>query len=159
MSANAGPALLTRLRWWHLDEVLAIERAVFARRPWTSEQFFAELAGVPGTRHYVAAGTPDGVVIGYAGLAATDDAADVMTLAVAPEHQGTGVGRAMLENLLEDAARRGVHEVFLEVDADDDAAIGLYESFGFRSIAWRRDYCAPGVDGLVMRRRGQWPSS
>jgi [ribosomal protein S18]-alanine N-acetyltransferase len=159
MSRSTAPALLTRLRWWHLGEVLSIERLVFEQQPWTAEAFFSELAGVPDTRHYVAATTPEGVVLGYAGLALADDTADVMTVAVAPERQGRGVGRALLVELLGQAARRGVHEVFLEARSDNEPALGLYESLVFEPISRRRDYYAPGVDGLVMRRRGQWEAS
>lgn len=159
VNGSETPALLARLRWWHIDEVLAIEQSVFGQQPWSVEQLFAELAGVPDTRHYVVATTPGGVVLGYAGLAVSSGTAEVMTLAVAPERQGRGVGRAMLSALLDQAARRRVHEVFLEARVDNEAALGLYESLGFAAISRRRDYYAPKVDGLVMRRRGQWEAS
>lgn len=141
------------MRWWHLEAVLAIERQVFIRAAWTPEQLWSELAGVPRTRYYVVATDEDGVVVGYAGSAVRGDTADVMTVAVAPSEQGRGTGRALVRDLLANAARRGVHEVFLEVRTANEAAIALYGSLGFNRLSRRRDYYGSGIDGLVMRRR------
>lgn len=140
------------MRWWQIDAALAIERALFDRSAWTVEQLFSELAGVPTTRHYVVA-TQGEEVVGYAGLALADDTADVMTVAVAPWAQRRGTGRALMGDLLAVGARRGVHEVFLEVRAGNDPALALYRSLGFEHLARRRDYYGRGADGIVMRRR------
>lgn len=141
------------MRWWHVDAVLAIERAVFAPAAWTPEQLVAELAGVPDRRHYVVAVDVDGAVLGYAGMSLVGDTADVMTVAVAEQARGHGAGRALVRTLLATAAERSVHEVFLEVGVDNAAAIGLYSGLGFDRLSRRRDYYGPGVDALVMRRR------
>ncbi|MFC7765894.1 GNAT family N-acetyltransferase [Leucobacter soli] len=54
--------------------------------------------------------------------------------------------------LLDEAARRGVHEVFLEVRADNPVARGLYASLGFDEIGVRPRYYQPDdVDAVVMR--------
>jgi ribosomal-protein-alanine N-acetyltransferase len=146
-------ATLRRLRWWDLDEVLALETALFPDDPWSAVAFWAELAR-PETRHYVVA--EDGPrIVGYAGLMAVGPDADVQTVAVAPGAQGGGVGRLLLDDLLREAAARGCHDVLLEVRADNAAALRLYERAGFERIGLRRGYYAPaGVDAIVMRLRG-----
>lgn len=141
------------MRWWHVEAVLAIERAVFGSTAWTPEQLVAELAGVPERRHYVVATDADDVVLGYAGLALSGDTADVMTVAVAERARGRGSGRALVRDLLATASQRGVHEVFLEVGVDNAPAIGLYSGLGFDRLSRRRDYYGPGIDALLMRRR------
>lgn len=140
------------MRWWQIESVLAIERSVFDDSAWTPEQLWSELAGVPDRRHYVVAMQSDAVV-GYAGLSFSGEAADVMTVAVAPSAQRQGVGRALMHDLLASGARLGVGEVFLEVRAGNDAATALYRALGFTDVARRRDYYGPGSDGVVMRRR------
>ena len=45
---------LTRLRWWHLAEVLVLERSLFGDDPWTAYHFWSELGQVQ-TRHYLVA--------------------------------------------------------------------------------------------------------
>jgi ribosomal-protein-alanine N-acetyltransferase len=143
---------LRRMRWWDVPAALAIERALFPD-PWTEATFWSELAGVPETRHYVVAESADELV-GYAGLFATRHTADVQTVAVAQDRQGVGLGATLLTALLDEAQRRRVDEMLLEVRADNEAAMRLYERFGFERVAVRRGYYQPGpVDAVVMRRR------
>ena len=142
---------LTRMRWWHLPQVLAIEQRVFDGDHWSDRTFWSELGHVD-TRHYLVA--LDGLdVCGYAGLCDYPDEAFVQTLGVAPSAQRQGLGARLLQALLEEAARRRHSTVLLEVRADNAPAIGLYERFGFRRTGIRRGYYQPsGTDALVMTR-------
>src|SRR5438067_10961399 len=119
-----------------------------------------ELAGEPG-RYYLVA-EDEGVIAGYAGLLALGAGqADVLTVGVAQERWGEGIGAALLENLLAEAGRRGCTEVFLEVRVDNDRAQRLYRRHGFAGVGLRRGYYEPsGAEALVMRRRlGAAPSA
>jgi ribosomal-protein-alanine N-acetyltransferase len=92
-------------------------------------------------------------VVGYAGLLEAGGQGDVVTLAVAIDHWGHGVGSALLDALLAEARRRGCGEVFLEVRTDNLRAQELYRRYGFSQIGIRRGYYQPsGADALVMRR-------
>jgi [ribosomal protein S18]-alanine N-acetyltransferase len=143
---------LRPMRWWDVPAALELERALFPDA-WSESTFWSELAGVPDTRWYVVAERA-GRVVGYAGLFATRHTADVQTVAVAPHAQGGGLGGVLLRALLDEAGRREIGEVLLEVRADNEAAQRLYAAHGFRQIAVRRGYYQPGgVDAVVMRRR------
>lgn len=139
---------LRRMRWWDVPEAVAIEADVLAYDPWTAEQFWSELAGAG--KWYVVAADGDEVV-GFVGLAMAGGDADVQTLAVRRDRHGTGVGARLLAALLDEAARRRCTRVFLEVRADNDAAMVLYERNGFERIDIRRGYYADGSDAIVMR--------
>ncbi|NHC14949.1 ribosomal protein S18-alanine N-acetyltransferase [Motilibacter sp. E257] len=140
------------MRWWDVEPALALERVLFPDDPWSAELFWSELAGWPETRHYVVA-VRGGALVGYAGLSAPAGDADVQTLAVAPDAQGRGVGRTLLDALLAEAARRGAPAVFLEVRTDNDPALRLYASRGFERISVRRGYYDGGrVDAAVLRK-------
>lgn len=142
------------MRWWDIPAALAIERDVFPDA-WSEETFWAELAGVPETRHYVVA-QREGQVAGYAGLFVGGDQADVQTVAVAAAAQGSGLGDLLLSELLAEADRRRCRHVLLEVRADNLAAQRLYERHGFHQISLRRGYYQPGgIDALVLRRRSR----
>jgi [ribosomal protein S18]-alanine N-acetyltransferase len=145
---------LRPMRWWDIEPVHAIDREAFGSTAWSAESFWAELAR-PQTRWYtVAERADDSRVTGYAGLMVNGSEADVQTLAVAPSAQGTGVGRVLLDALVEAATARGATSMILEVRADNDRAIGLYRGCGFEQIAVRRRYYQPeDVDALIMRRR------
>ena len=143
---------VARMRWWHVRELLPLERALFAEQPWTERTFWSEL-GQLATRHYVVA--LDGEeLVGYAGLCDYPDEAWVQTMAVAPTAQGAGVGAALLQDLLDEADRRGQRTVALEVRADNEPAQRLYARHGFARTGVRRGYYQPsGTDALVLTRR------
>lgn len=139
---------LRPLRWWDIEPIVVLERALFGRTAWSAAQFWGELAA-PGRGYLVA--ERDGSIVGYAGIAVLAPDADVQTVAVAESARGTGLGRRLLHALLDRARAEGARRVLLEVAADNAAARGLYHSMGFDEIARRRDYYGPGADALVMR--------
>ena len=136
-----------------LDQVLELERAVFGAEAWTRQMLASELKQQPASRYYLVADDA-GRVAGYAGLLGAGWQGDVLTLAVATDRWGTGIGSALLEALLDEAARRGCTEVFLEVRADNARAQRLYRRHQFTEIGIRRGYYQPsGADAVVMKRR------
>lgn len=152
--APAQPRLRA-MRWWDIEPVMALERRLFPEDAWSEGIFWSELAQAGGprrNRHYVVA-EAEGTLAGYAGLAAAGESGDVQTIAVAPGHQGTGLGSRLLTDLLTAATGFGCREVFLEVRVDNERAQRLYTRFGFQPMGIRRGYYQPGNhDALVMRR-------
>ncbi|WP_344863237.1 ribosomal protein S18-alanine N-acetyltransferase [Planomonospora alba] len=134
-----------------LPEVMELERATFPADAWSEGMLRGELADQPRTRHYVVA-VADGRIVGYAGLAAAGDQADVQTIAVAAGRRRAGIGGAMLSELLAEARRRGARSVFLEVRADNPDAQAVYDRFGFERIGLRRAYYADGIDAIIMKK-------
>ncbi|MCG5217187.1 ribosomal protein S18-alanine N-acetyltransferase [Streptosporangium sp. KLBMP 9127] len=132
--------------------VLVVERATFPADAWSEGMLRGELADQPRTRHYVVA-LVAGEIVGYAGLAAAADQADVQTIAVVAEHQGAGIGGLLLNELLAEASRRGAGSVFLEVRADNPQARGVYDHFGFEKVGIRARYYEDGTDAIMMMRK------
>lgn len=151
-TGEVGGVRLRQMTERDLPEVMAIEQATFPLDAWSEGMMRGELADQPRTRHYVVA-VVGGTIVGYAGVAAAGDQADVQTIAVSQAHRGTGIGAAMLTELLAEARRRGAREIFLEVREDNPVARGLYERFGFESIGTRRRYYDDGTDAIMMRRK------
>jgi ribosomal-protein-alanine N-acetyltransferase len=138
-----------------LPAVLELEHSLFPEDAWSEGMFRDELDQRPAARYYVLAEEEPGGLIGYAGLAAMAGTADVQTIGVRHGHWGHGVGTALLNALLAEAAERGCTEVFLEVRADNARAKKLYRRFGFEEVGVRRRYYQPsGVDAIVMCRTG-----
>jgi ribosomal-protein-alanine N-acetyltransferase len=140
------------MRWWDVEAVIELERALFTQDPWSPELLWSELAHVPSTRWY-AVHEDDVGIDGYVGLNAVPPEGDVQTIAVAPRSQGTGLGRRLLDELTVEARRRGCTQLFLEVRVDNEPALALYDSAGFERQGRRRDYYGPGADALVLRKR------
>ncbi|MEU6425730.1 ribosomal protein S18-alanine N-acetyltransferase [Microbispora sp. NPDC046973] len=141
--------VLRRMTREDLPVVMEIERTTFPADAWSEAMMRGELADQPRTRHYVVAEVGDRVV-GYAGLAAAGDQADVQTIAVLADHRRAGIGTALMDELLTEAARRGAASVFLEVRADNPPAQAMYERFGFRRLGLRRRYYDDGTDAITM---------
>jgi ribosomal-protein-alanine N-acetyltransferase len=80
--------------------------------------------------------------------------AEVLTLAVTPERRRQGLGRSLLTAAQTLARSRGIEALFLEVAADNAAAVALYKGAGFEQVGRRRGYYAGpdgAVDALVLR--------
>jgi ribosomal-protein-alanine N-acetyltransferase len=72
---------------------------------------------------------------------------------VAPERRGKGFGRVLCENLIQEGIKRfGKKDFSLNVYQNNDVAIKLYESLGFRVAADQRP--APGPDSVFMIKTG-----
>ncbi|WP_299575523.1 ribosomal protein S18-alanine N-acetyltransferase [uncultured Williamsia sp.] len=132
-----------------------LERAIFAdESPWPVEAFVAEIGS--SRNRYVGVRDDRGVLVGYAGISVLGRVGgyecEIHTIALDPDHRGSGVGRALLRSLLDVADDRQA-ETFLEVRTDNDAAISLYESVGFERLGLRKGYYQPiGADAYTMRR-------
>ena len=134
-----------------LPAVLALEEDLFAPDTWTASMYRDELRHSD-TRHYLVAQNGEGIV-GWAGRTAYDDEAHVSTIGVARDRQGQGIGARLLDALLAEADRRSP-VVLLEVRADNERAIALYERRGFAAIGRRPRYYQPsGTDAVVMKRQ------
>lgn len=129
-------------------EALAELHAEAFDDPWTAAAI-AELIGADGALAFWA---QDGFVLARA-LAGE---AEILTLAVRPAARGRGLGARLVQAAMTEAARRGADALFLEVAADNAAALALYRRAGFEPVGrragyYRRPGAAP-MDALVLRR-------
>ena len=134
-----------------LEEIMQIEKACFGNDAWSESNMKSELLSQHTT--YVVAADGESP-IGYAGLSkvANSTSSDIQTIAVSESHRGQGIGRALMESLLDFARKQKAKEVLLEVREDKPAPQDLYRSLGFVAIDRRENYYQPdGVAAIVMR--------
>jgi len=79
-------------------------------------------------------------VVGYAVMMSVLDEAHLLNISIAGERQGQGLGRALLNHLIDTARRYGATMMFLEVRPSNKNAIALYESIGFNEFSIRKGY-------------------
>lgn len=101
--------------------------------------------------------TVDGRVAGYVIARRAADEGEILNLAVAPEHRGAGIGRALAERALSALAGRGVARVFLEVRESNTVARRLYARLGFHEIARRTRYYQRPAEDAVVLETALWP--
>lgn len=110
--------------------------------PWSEKTF----ASNQGERYLNFQLTQNGKMAAFAITQVVLDEATLFNIAVDPDYQRQGLGRALLEHLIDELEKRGVATLWLEVRASNAAAIALYESLGFNEATIRRNYY-PTTDG------------
>lgn len=118
-----------------LPSVVAVERNAY-QFPW-SEGIFRDCLRVGYTCRVVELA---GEVIGHGILSVGAGEAHVLNVCVREEFRCRGVGRRLMDYLLERGRAAGMTEAFLEVRPSNTAAIRLYQSMGFRQVGLRRGY-------------------
>ena len=116
--------------------------------PWSLDSIRA----MPETEGYVnLVAVQDGQIVGYIGIKAVLDEADITNVAVTPACRGQGLGGRLLGALLSEAENRGIRHIFQEVRVSNAAARTLYARAGFRDISLRKNYYEkPREDACIM---------
>lgn len=83
------------------------------------------------------------------------DEAEIQSFCVLPTVRKRGLGRSLLMEFCCRMRQAGIREIFLEVRANNDAALRLYKRAGFEEVGQRKNYY-DGKDGekrdaLVMK--------
>ena len=125
----------------------ALHATSFAE-PWDA-QAFAVLLAQPGVVGWLWDDPPAGVLL----VRAAADEAEILTIAVTPDARKRGGGRKMVEEALRVLSQGATQRVFLEVAADNTAALALYHARGFAPCGRRPGYYANGaIDAVTMER-------
>ena len=131
----------------HLKAIMAIDAQVYPT-PWSRRLWQQELEREH--RLYRCA-VRDGSVVGVVGVLLAADDAHVMTVAVDPAAQRSGVATALMLAAAEEAIAAGAKALTLEVRVSNTGAQALYRRFGLAPVGHRRGYYEPdGEDALVM---------
>lgn len=118
-----------------LDRIMEIEPKIYSH-PWSRGNFSDSLHAGYSCWVYES----EGEVVGYAVMMSVLDEAHLLNISIAGERQGQGLGRALLNHLVDTARRHGATMMFLEVRPSNKNAIALYESMGFNEFSIRKGY-------------------
>lgn len=134
----------------HLDEIAEIERQCFSM-PWSRRMLAEELDNHCAA--FLAAVTPEGQVVGYAGLLVVADEGYITNIAVRAEWRQRRIATQLLEVFVRFAEANRLAFLTLEVRPSNTAAILLYGRHGFREAGRRKNYYdLPKEDALIMTR-------
>jgi [ribosomal protein S18]-alanine N-acetyltransferase len=148
--------LINRMSEHDLLEVVEIEEDSGLSR-WGWAAYYSELQGV--NRNLMLVARVDNpkpqrhshCLAGYIVARMGANELHINNVAVRERYRRRGIGRDLLDLILEEGKRLGVRTAFLELRAGNAAALALYEKYGFRVIARREKYYAePVEDALVM---------
>jgi len=135
----------------HLAQVVDIERSVQSF-PWTEGNFHDALQSGYGA--WVA--LDHGKVQGFCVVMFAPDVAHLLVLAVARDSQRRGLGRWLVHHAQQQARRRQLAALLLEVRPSNQSARAFYQALGFVPLSTRKDYYPAGQgrreDALVLRK-------
>jgi len=127
----------------------ALEPAAFPH-PWSLAQLASEINGASSVG--LVAHDARGGLTGYVLFRRILDEAELLRLAVRPEHQRLGLATALVARGLAELRADGCAVAFLEVRADNAGAICFYERTGWEAAGGRPRYYPDGTDALLYRR-------
>lgn len=127
--------------------VSRIEQETFSK-PW-SYQGFVDALNLGNTIFLVA--EEEGKIAGYAGMYMSLDEGEITNVAVTAKMRHRGIGGMLLSELKNEAERRSIARIALEVRVSNDSAIRLYERNGFINCGVRKGfYELPKEDAYIM---------
>jgi [ribosomal protein S18]-alanine N-acetyltransferase len=134
------------------EEIASLHARLFD--PAWDAQAITRLIEHPAAAAFVAQVRQPKVLAGFVIAQIAADEAEILSIGVAPEWQRRGVARQMLEGLARAARRAEAKRLFLEVAADNSAAMKLYKGLGFAAVGRRKDYfrrpTGQPVDAIVL---------
>ena len=141
----------TQIRWLirrDMDDVLAIERASF-QFPWTEEEFLCCL------RQRNCIGTVaelDHRIVGFIIYELHKSLLRILNFAVAPDVRRNGIGKQMVQRLIDKLSQQRRNEIVLEVRETNVPAQLFFASSGFRAVTvLRGHYNDTSEDAYYMR--------
>ena len=120
-----------------VDGVMAVEQDSFLT-PWSRSAFEEELAQNRLARYIVAVENDE--IVGYAGTWLVINEAHVTNVAVSGQRRREGIGRLLMQKLMDLARENDMESMTLEVRVSNAAARHLYEQLGFVEAGIRKNY-------------------
>ncbi len=139
-----------KLREWKYKDILRLsqlEEECFPEEPWSYRMLVSSFES---DAFYGVLAEDGDEIIGYGGITVAADTADIANVAVAEPYRQSGVGTAIIGELVRVAKEKGAEKVFLEVRVSNAVAMGLYLKNGFKGVYARTRYYSDGEDCLVM---------
>ena len=128
------------------EQVAAIEAVSFSI-PW-SLKAFTDTVEKDNFRYFVA--EEAGEILGYCGFLFVLDEAEIPNVCVKSSARKQGVGKKMMNALIEEAKELGISILFLEVRESNAAARALYKSLGFAEDGIRKNFYEQPVEHAIL---------
>ena len=153
MKTDSAGVWLRRMGEADLAHVMAIAAILKNAPHWPREVYLSALApdSAPPRIALVAEDRANCALIGFTVASLLPPQAELESIAVSSAEQRRGIGRRLLFAMIEELKAAGVREVFLEVRASNQNALGFYRSLGFSESGRRsRYYADPEEDAVLM---------
>ena len=119
-----------------IPSIAEIERTIYPD-PWSEKTFLSCLTA--NTDFFVI--EENDVVCGFAVLdRSLGIEAELHNIAISDKYRGKGLGKALMDTVVESARANGADKIMLEVRASNATALSLYTKYGFEKVGLRPGY-------------------
>lgn len=94
----------------------------------------------------------DKQIIGFITIDTIYERMELIQIEISKEYQRKGYAKRLMDFMIEIAKDRNIENITLEVNKENKVAIHIYEKYGFKTVAERKNYYN-GIDGLLMERK------
>ena len=78
--------------------------------------------------------------VGYLKARVVRDEVEIISILIDKKFRQRGIGKGLLNKLLNIAFKKKIHNIFLEVSVENQIAINLYKKFNFIKVGKRKNY-------------------
>ena len=116
--------------------------------PWSIDNFKSSFE----VGHHGLVCKEDNKMLGFLIFSPIKPEAHLLSIAVIETQQYKGIGSLLLKSMISQCNAMGINQVFLEVRASNEKAIGFYQKYGFKKDAIRENYYSGDIpeDALLM---------
>ena len=116
--------------------------------PWSIDNFKSSFE----VGHHGLVCKEDNKMLGFLIFSPIKPEAHLLSIAVKETEQYKGIGSLLLKSMISQCKAMGINQVFLEVRASNEKAIGFYQKYGFKKDAIRENYYSGDIpeDALLM---------
>jgi ribosomal-protein-alanine N-acetyltransferase len=158
MSSRIAAVRFRRMTPADLDRVMEVAESLKEAPQWPRTAFERALDPVAQPRRIALVAEAVGAVAGFAVASLLPPEGELETIAVASKAQRQGLARRLFAELAAELVAVRIADVFLEVRASNQPALGLYRGLGFAETGRRvRYYHDPVEDAVLMRLRLENP--
>lgn len=115
---------------------------------WTYEILQQEL--LSNNSKYIVAKSLDNIIVGFAGIKIILDTAELMNIVTKKSFRENGIGKLMLEYLINMCKNEKIKTLNLEVNSQNTIAINLYKKYNFKEVGLRKKYYNNTYDAILM---------
>ena len=115
---------------------------------WTYEILQQEL--LSNNSKYIVAKSLDNIIVGFAGIKIILDTAELMNIVTKKSFRANGIGKLMLEYLINMCKKVKIKTLNLEVNSQNTIAINLYKKYNFKEVGLRKKYYNNTYDAILM---------
>lgn len=129
--------LIRNMELSDVDRIVELEKQLFTSA-WSKEDFIYELTINPYGCYFVV--DIDNQVQGYVGIWLMGDQSQITTLGIDKQFQGQGLSKKLMEYVIDITNELKYPRITLEVRVSNNKAISLYQQYGFKQVALRKNY-------------------